>query len=256
MIFDRLHPRPGPVTAPELLAGLRDRPRVVLNMVATVDGRATVDGGSKGIGGPGDRRMFAELRAVADAVLIGTGTLRVEPYGRLVRSPERRARRAAAGLAEDPTAVLWSRALDLPWDAPLFSEASQPVVVICDADGSVPSGLAAPVTLLPAATLAEGLAVLRGEHGVGLLLCEGGPTLNARLLAEGLLDDLFLTLGPRLAGEGSAPGIVNGPARPAELELRWVVRHADELLLRYAVQQQPGEDGREQGDEEEGEVGR
>jgi len=227
MIFDRLHPRPGPVTAPELLAGLRDGPRVMLNMVATVDGRATVEGGSQGIAGPGDRRMFAELRAVADAVLVGTGTLRAEPYGRLVKSEERRARRLAAGLAPDPTAVLWSRALDLPWDAALFSVAEQPVVVVCDEVRPIPE-VAAAVTLLAAPSL----AVLRGRFGV--LLCEGGPRLNSELLREGMLDDLFLTLGPRLGGE-EVPGIVDGAFPAADLALEWVLRHGDELLLRYSV---------------------
>lgn len=223
----------------------------MLNMVATVDGRATLDGGSRGIAGAGDRRMFAELRASADAVLVGTGTLRAEPYGRLVRSAERRARRVAAGLAEDPTAVLWSRRLDLPWDAALFSVTEQPVVVICDEVRPVPQ-VAAPLTLLPARTLREAFAAL----GADLLLCEGGPTLNAHLLAEGLLDDLFLTIGPRLSGEAGTPGIVAGPGRATELELRWILRHEDDLLLRYAVQQQPSEDGRQGGHEQEREVGR
>ena len=60
-------------------------------------------------------------RALADAVLIGTGTLRAEGYARLVGSEDRRARREAAGLAPDPVAVLLSRGLDLPWDAGLFA---------------------------------------------------------------------------------------------------------------------------------------
>lgn len=276
MIFERLHPSPGPVTAPELLAGVRarerapaDRPLVLLNMVATVDGRATVDGGSRGIGGAGDRRMFAELRAIADAVLIGSGTLRAEPYGRLVRDPGRRARRVAAGLTEDPTAVLLARTLDLPWDGPLFSVPSQPVVVACDAAAAerfAPPATEAPVTLLPLAepTVSAALRELRAQRDVRTLLCEGGPTLNARLLAEGVLDELFLTLGPQLSGEAGAPGIVGGGGAglgaPARLELRWAVRHADELLLRYAVtgcegaQHEPGEHRGKHGNEQEGEI--
>lgn len=252
MIFERLYPQPGPVAAPALLAATdwrsrapADRPLVLLNMVATVDGRATIDGGSARIGGPGDRRMFAELRAVADAVLVGTGTLRAEPYGRLVRDPERRARRVAAGLAEDPTAVLVSRALDLPWDAPIFSVPSQPVLVACSlqaAAARVVPPTPGPVRLLPLAepTVAGALRALRSEHEhLRVLLCEGGPTLNARLLAEGVLDELFLTLAPKLSGETGALGIFGGAdaglASPAPLELRWLLRHADELFLRYAV---------------------
>jgi len=233
MVFERLHPWPGPVTASELLAGLRDRPRVLLNMVATVDGRATIDGGSRAIGDAGDRRMFSELRAIADAVLVGTGTLAVEPYGRLVRSADRRARRVAGGLAEDPIAVVWSRRLDLPWEAELFAVPEQRVVVICDAMGPVPPTVSS-VTLLAAASIGEAVHALRERFGVALLLCEGGPRLNRELLAEGALDDLFLTLGPRLAGE-AVPGIVDGAFPRTELGLKWVVRFEDELFLRYSV---------------------
>ncbi|CAA9526136.1 MAG: hypothetical protein AVDCRST_MAG30-3393, partial [uncultured Solirubrobacteraceae bacterium] len=103
-------------------------------MVATVDGRASIGGRSGPIGSKADMRMFLELRAIVDAVLVGTGTLRAERYGRLVRDPDRRARRVAAGLAADPIALLVSRRLDLPWDAPLFAEPEQRVVIACAAD--------------------------------------------------------------------------------------------------------------------------
>jgi riboflavin-specific deaminase-like protein len=249
VIFDRLHPASGAVTAPVLLAEVRpgehapaDRPYVFLNMVATVDGRATIDGRSGPIGSRADTRMFAELRVIADAVLIGTGTLRTERYSRLVRDEERRARRAAAGLSPDPAAVLFSRRLDLPWDAPLFADRHQRVIVACRAGlGLEPPPTAATVTLLEleTPTLTAALRALRAQHGIRALLCEGGPTLNARLLAEGVLDELFLTVGPMLGGDASAPGIVGGDgpllAAPAELQLRWLVRHGDELFLRYAV---------------------
>jgi len=250
MRFERLLPTPGAGAAHEFLAEVRPserapagRPYVMVNMVATVDGRAAIGGRSGPIGGPADTRMFAELRAIADAVLIGTGTLRAERYGRLVKDPERRARRAAAGLAEDPVAVLFSRALDLPWEAPLFAEPAQRVVIACATEaaaGGAPGGLAADVSLLALEepTIGGALRALRSAHGVRSVLCEGGPTLNGHLLAEGVLDELFLTLGPLLAGDPGQPGIVAGlPAltQPVPLELRWLLRHGDELFLRYAV---------------------
>jgi riboflavin biosynthesis pyrimidine reductase len=89
----------------ELLAEVRprerapaDRPFVYVAMIATVDGRAALDGRSAALGDEADLEMLLELRAIADAVLIGTGTLRAEGYDRLVRNPERRDRRVAAGL--------------------------------------------------------------------------------------------------------------------------------------------------------------
>jgi riboflavin biosynthesis pyrimidine reductase len=244
--FESLTPERGEATARELLSTVRpgglapgDRPYVLLNMVATVDGRATVGGHSGPIGGPGDQIMFWELRGLCDAVLIGTGTLRAERYGRLLRDPERRARRVATGLEADPLVVLFSRGLDLPWDAPLFGVPEQRVAISCRVDAPEPPATAASVSLIRLAqpTLAETVRVLRGSFGVRSVLCEGGPTLNHHLVAGGLLDELFLTVGPTLAGDSAAPGLLTGPAlpRPARLVLRWVLRHGDELFLRYAL---------------------
>src|SRR5688572_23870655 len=73
------------------------RPFVYINMVASVDGRATIDGRAHALGSDTDTLLLTELRALADAVLIGSGTLRAEGYGRLVRNDERVGRREAAG---------------------------------------------------------------------------------------------------------------------------------------------------------------
>ena len=192
-----------------------DRPFVYLNMVSTVDGRATIGGRSRALGSDADTLLLTELRALADAVLIGSGTLRAEGYGRLVGDPGRIARRVAAGRPETPTAVLISRSLDLPWDAGLFAAADQPVIVYTRADAPAPPDVAAPLELvrLPEATPAAALADLRAR-GVRALLCEGGPTLNRALLAAGLVDELFLTLAPQLAGNADALRIVEGDDLP------------------------------------------
>ncbi len=233
-------------TAPELLADVRprerapaDRPFVFVNMVSTIDGRAQVNGRTGELGEEADLEMLLELRALADAVLIGTGTLRVEGYARLVGAEERRARREAAGLSADPTAVLLSRGLDLPWDAGLFAAPEQPVLVYtsASAEGEVPETVA-PVEIvrLPDATPTAALADLRAR-GVAALLSEGGPTLNSALLGAGLVDELFLTIAPVLTGEPEAIRIVEGDPLPAPLRGRpvWVLRARGELFLRYAL---------------------
>jgi riboflavin biosynthesis pyrimidine reductase len=231
-------------TAHELLAEVRprerapaDRPFVFVNMVSTVDGRAQVRGRTQELGDEADLEMLLELRALADAVLIGTGTLRAEGYARLVGSEERRARREAAGLAPDPVAVLLSRGLDLPWDAGLFADAEQPVLVYTGAEGDVPE-TAAPVEVvrLPDPSPAAAFADLRGR-GVAALLTEGGPTLNSALLGAGLVDELFLTIAPVLTGEPDAIRIVEGDPLPTALRARpvWVLRARGELFLRYAL---------------------
>ena len=214
-----------------------DRPFVYLNMVTTADGRAAIDGRSHALGSETDTLLLTELRTLADAVLLGPGTLRAEGYGRLVGNAERVARREAAGLPATPAAVVISRSLDLPWDAGLFAAAGQPVLVYTGSDADAPA-VAADLEVVhlgdpsPAAALAD----LRAR-GVRALLCEGGPTLNRALLAAGLVDELFLTLSPLLAGNADAPRIVEGEDLPDPLtmELAWVLRHGDELYLRYRL---------------------
>jgi 5-amino-6-(5-phosphoribosylamino)uracil reductase len=84
----------------------------------------------------------------------------------------------------------------------------------------------------PAAVLAD----LRAR-GVHALLSESGPTTNRLLLEAGVADELFLTVAPLLTADDGEPAIVAGPRlpAPAELRLEWLLRHGDELFLRYAV---------------------
>jgi riboflavin biosynthesis pyrimidine reductase len=228
----------------ELLAEVRpreraraDRPFVYVNMIETLDGRSAIDGRSAGLGDEADLEMLLELRAMADAVLIGTGTLRAEGYDRLVRSEERRARRRAAGLADDPVAVLLTRRFDVPWDTGLFQAPEQPVLVYSGVGGEPPD-VPAPVEVARLAdpTPAAALADLRAR-GVLALLCEGGPTLHGALHAAGLVDELYLTLAPLLTGDEGDSGIIAGGRLPdlVRLELLWVRQAGSELLLRYAV---------------------
>jgi riboflavin biosynthesis pyrimidine reductase len=241
--FDRLSRGPGRPPH-EWLAELRpherapaDRPFLYLNMVASADGRATFAGRTEGLGSEADTLLLTELRALADAVLVGTGTVRAEGYGRMVRNAERVARREAAGLAPTPTAVLISRSFDIPWGAGLFKAADQPVIVYTRGDG-VPPRVAAPleVVRLEDPTPAAAMADLR-SRGVRSLLCEGGPTLNSGLLEAGVVDELFLTLSPLLSGEPGALRIVEGAGlpEPTQLTLAWALRCGEELFLRYAV---------------------
>jgi riboflavin biosynthesis pyrimidine reductase len=101
-----------------------------------------------------------------------------------------------------------------------------------------PPSVAAPVEVVRAVApnLRAVLADLR-TRGVRALLSEAGPTLTRALLGEGLVDELFLTLSPLLTADTMQPGILAGPAlpAPAPVALRWVLRHEDELFLRYGV---------------------
>jgi riboflavin biosynthesis pyrimidine reductase len=245
-VFERLQPAGEPVSAAQALAAARlgalagpDRPYVFLNFVTTLDGRAALDGSTRPLGGPADLEMLLALRDVADAVLIGPGTVRAESYARLVGRAERRAARRSAGLAEDPPAVLISRRFDIPWEAGLFAAAEQPVIVYTAAGavGDTPE-VAAPVEIveLEPCTPAAALRDLRAR-GIRALLSEGGPTLFRGLLDAGLVDELFLTLTPVLTADHLETGILSGPrlGGPLRSELRWILRSEHELFLRYAI---------------------
>lgn len=245
MRFRRLLPDPDAVEAAEQLSGLRlaarapaGRPWVVTNFIASADGRAAFAGESAPFGSDGDREVFHRLRTQVDAVLTGTGTLAAETYNRLAARPERRAQREAEGLAPDPWLVLVTRSGSVPWEAPLFSSPEQRVLVFTGAHLEVPDAVLAPVTVehLPEATFTAALAHARERHGIASVLCEGGPRVLSALLHEGLLDELFLTVAPRLAGGGEDPSLTAGPAlpAPADLSLTWVLERDGWLFLRYA----------------------
>ncbi len=115
-----------------------DRPYLVLNMVATLDGRVAIDGRSGPIGDEADRELFHALRTQADAVMVGAGTMRTERYGRIVRRPELREQRVEQGLEADPLAVVVSARLRLPADLPLLQDEHSTVCVLTASDDELP----------------------------------------------------------------------------------------------------------------------
>jgi len=207
-------------------------------MIASADGRAAVDGRSGGLGHPADRDLLRELRTGVDAVLVGSATLRAERYANLLDPPQR-ARRAAAGLPPQPLVATVSRDLDVPVDIGLFGEPDARVHVFTESSGEV-TGRGAEVHVHRfdpgALRLAEALALLHAELGVAAVLCEGGPTLLRRLVGEGCVDDLMLTLAPLLvAGDEPAPLAGEALRPPARMALRAVLRADDHLVLHYAL---------------------
>jgi riboflavin-specific deaminase-like protein len=238
----RLLPDPGPTTVEEQLEAYRpweepheERPLVAVNFVATVDGRATIEGRSGPIGSATDAKMLARLRTRFDALMIGAGTMRAERYGRVVSRRERHEERQRNGLPPDPLMVIVSGRLDLPWEAPLFTDGGGEVLLFTATEAEPPE-TETPVSVVRhegAVNMAEALRHLRVERGIRSLVCEGGPHLHDQLQADGLVDDLFLTIAPKLSG-GEAPRIVEGPLPGvAELELAWLLEEDGELFARY-----------------------
>jgi riboflavin-specific deaminase-like protein len=240
--MQRLLPDPGPTTIEQQLAGLdlvdlayADRPYVVVNFVTTLDGRGAIEGHSGPIGSDVDTEMLQRLRTRVDAVMIGAGTMRAERYGRMVSDPQLRAQRERFGLAHDPLAVIVSGRLDLPWDAPLFTDGGGQVLIFTAAD-TEPPPTETSVTVVrheDRVDLAEALRHLRRERDIRALLCEGGPGTHAQLQRERLADELFLTIAPKLAG-GLEPHILEGELPDVvEMELAWLLDNGGELFARY-----------------------
>lgn len=219
---------------------LTDRPYTVVNFVAAADGHAAFHGRSRWLSDDADREIFHGLREHVDAVMAGTGTLREERYGRMVRDSERRRRRAARGLHPEPVAAIISRSGDVPTDIPLFADPDSRVVVFTPGELDT-SECVAPVDVVRLdpgeLTLTTMMRRLRSDYDVRSLLCEGGPTLFGALLREDLVDELFLSLAPKLAGGGSMAGITSGPelAELRVLSLVWALELESALYLRYAL---------------------
>jgi riboflavin-specific deaminase-like protein len=256
LTLKRLLPPGEPATAEQIVAGFGldtlaatgspSRPYVMLNMVSTADGHATLGGRSGGLSSPADRELFHGLRLTVDAVMAGAGTVRVERYGRIIPEESRRRLRVERGLSEEPLACIVSGRLTLEADIPLLADPAARVAILTPSAASLPES-AAEVHYIRAERngrldLPKAFAELRKRFGVRTLLSEGGPHLNAQLLEAGLVDELFLSLAPILAGGDPAAGgealrIVAGSELepPAELKLLSALEHDSSLFLRYGV---------------------
>ncbi|MGH8910695.1 MAG: dihydrofolate reductase family protein [Egibacteraceae bacterium] len=216
-------------------------PLLRLNMIATVDGAVRDERGrAGGLGDEGDRKLFRTLRALADGILVGAGTVRVEGYRPHRLRPDLARRREADGRAAPSPVIVVSRSLAFDLNAPLFTEARTPTVVVTCAEAPPERRRAIKrvgrvvVAGERDVDLPQAIAALRGELGLAQLLCEGGPTLNAGLLAGGLVDELCLTIAPKMAGPGQL-GLAAGPIPARSLELVSLCEQDDELYARYRL---------------------
>jgi riboflavin biosynthesis pyrimidine reductase len=220
------------------LYGRAAKPWLRVNFVTSVDGAVALDGYSAGLSGGPDKRVFGLLRMLCDGLLVAAGTLRHEGYRAVRLSEPRRAWRRERGLAEYPTLVVVSNALNLDPAQAAFADAPVRPIVLTHATATAPPGLADVAELVRCGAdrvdLAAGLAELR-RRGLGQLLCEGGPVLFGALTAADLVDEVCLTVAPLLAGAGAGRITAGDASPPRQLPLRHVLAAADgTLLLRYA----------------------
>ncbi|MBB3752357.1 riboflavin biosynthesis pyrimidine reductase [Mycolicibacterium sp. BK634] len=187
------------------------------NMITSLDGGAATDGTSGGLGGAGDRRVFLQLRELADVIVVGAGTARAENYSGAQMSVPDRADRQRRGQGEVPPIALVTRSGEIDPDLPVLTRTEvAPLVLTCDnalADTRSRLGGAAEVIACsaadPAAVDPAAMLTALSDRGLYRVLCEGGPSLMGTFVDNGLLDELCLTTAPKLVG-GAAPRIVAG----------------------------------------------
>lgn len=207
------------------------------NMIGSLDGGATVGDRSAGLSAPSDVALFALMRDTADVILAGAGTVRAERYAGIELDAGRAARRRRWGFTgPPPIAVVTGRGL--PPDSPLFGPSSaRPIVITCaSAAATVPATADAIVAGDELVDLPTALAAL-ATRGLVRVQCEGGPSLLGELVDGGLLDELCLTISPRLLGTGTSRPLLGGrdlvrPDRPAGVPWTLVSAYtSDELLF-------------------------
>jgi 2,5-diamino-6-(ribosylamino)-4(3H)-pyrimidinone 5'-phosphate reductase len=230
----------------DLPAGVPGRPYTVINAVGTLDGRGAVGGKSTPVGSEVDHRLMRNIRANVDAVLVGARTLRSEDLMLSVDEHLAKSRRER-GLKEQPIPIILTRSGNIPSDRRIFRASSGSKVLIFVGSRTSQEDLArlsefATIRIFTATDSPEPneiLKTLADEFGVRHLLVEGGPTVNHSFLEARLVDELFLTLAPKIVG-GDSRFVVEGKELPScgsstclvsvhlsdsEIYLRYRLRH-------------------------------
>lgn len=222
------------------------RPWLAVNFVASADGAVTLGGTARALSTPPDRTILQLGADLADVLLVGATTARVEGFRGVHPDAAALARRRRHGLADTtPTAVVTTG--NLPADAPVITEAPVPTIVLTCAAAPEPvrrawAAAGADVIVAGDATVDLPAAVRTLAHrGLRRVDCEGGPHLFGGLVTAGLVDELRLTVSPLLTA-GRAGRIAAGPfAGSTPLCLASVLAEDDTLLLRYLLRDNPGD---------------
>lgn len=218
------------------------RPWVMLNMIASIDGATAIDGVSGGLGGPGDKTVFGAIRASCDWILVASGTARAERYGIPRPGLAARTARLDSGRAAAPRLAVVSGSLDFEPDLPMLAdrrEHEDPVVVITG--GGAPaeritelSSLAEVVTLDRDRPTPESTLEALWGMGAKVVLVEGGPGYNAQFAATGLIDEICVSISPKVAGGDSSRILAGGPTLAGlDFVLDHLLEHDNMLFARY-----------------------
>jgi riboflavin-specific deaminase-like protein len=229
------------------------RPFVLINMAMSADGKiAPAHRRFVSFGSRRDHANLLSLRATADAVMCGARTVDSAPVTLDAGGPEYERRRLRGGLARQNLRIVVSGSGSVDPEAAVFRNQVSPVIVL--ASSQVPKSRLAKLERLAdcvkvcgknKVALGQALGWLQREWAVNRLLCEGGGELNFELLRLGLVDELHLTICPRIIGGRDAPTIADGDgfatlAKAANLELTRRRRLGDELFTTWRVKPKSG----------------
>lgn len=211
------------------------------NMVASLDGAAALEGRTGGLSSAADQHLLQFLRSLADAVVVGVGTLEAEHYGPLSLPPELGQRRREQGQEAAPRLVVVSGHASPRPDAPYLrpTASGQPAIVAtterADIDRRRALEAVAEIVVCGEREV-EGSALVAAlrQRGLGRVVCEGGPTLLGRLLDDRVIDELCLTLAPVIVGP-PAHRLVTALDRPVGVRLRHLLEADGSLFLRAAI---------------------
>ena len=229
------------------------RPFVLINMAMSADGKiAPAHRRFVSFGSRRDHANLLSLRATADAVMCGARTVDSAPVTLDAGGPEYERRRLRGGLARQNLRIVVSGSGSVDPEAAVFRNQVSRVIVL--ASSQVPKSRLAKLERLAdcvkvcgknKVALGQALGWLQREWAVNRLLCEGGGELNFELLRLGLVDELHLTICPRIIGGRDAPTIADGDgfatlAKAANLELTRRRRLGDELFTTWRVKPKSG----------------
>jgi riboflavin biosynthesis pyrimidine reductase len=207
------------------------------NMVASADGAATAQGLTRVLQTPGDNRIFAALRDLADIVVVGAATALAEGYRPAGLDDKRGAVRHQYGLRPRLPIALASRTLRIDRDAPVFADPDRRPLLITTATADA-SPLTDVADVLVCGETNLDLGEMRRQlaaRGFTRVLCEGGPRLLDAVIVAGELDELCLSITPLLVG-AAGQRIVSGEplgSAPREVRLHSVLEEDGALFLRY-----------------------
>ncbi len=223
------------------------RPWLLLNMITSIDGSTHISGTSGGLGGPADQEVLGTLRSFADVILVGSGTVRAENYNiPYIPGNEAGKRRVERGQSPRPRLAVVSGSGNLDPKIPMFDqnkiEDVKPLIYTTEnGNGNLSTDFESRAEIVASNGSQVDLSFVLEDlfdRGVSVVLAEGGPSLNHQLIEAQLVDELCLTISPRLIG-GESEGILNGPllSHPHKFQLNGLATQDEFLFCSYLLKQ-------------------